>query len=79
MYKLLNENKSVYTLDKLKKYFDIKINNDFLYSKLIESYDKTEIDYLLKKGVMSKPEKEFYFILTYYFDKKNIKKQFKII
>ena len=78
IYILLKTNISLYTLDKIKKIFDLRISNEFLYNKLISKYDKIEIDHLLKRGVMSKPEQDYYFILSHFFGKKNIKKQFKL-
>ena len=78
IYQFLNENKNKYTLKKLRSELNIKVSSYSLLKRLYEKFDKNEIRGLLKCGLASKPETEFYFVLLYYFGEKNVKKGFKI-
>jgi len=78
IYQFLNENKNKYTLKKLRSELNIKVSSYALIKRLYEKFDKNEIKSLLKCGMASKPESEFYYVLLYYFGEKNVKKGFKI-
>lgn len=78
IYEFLQKNKNVCTLNQIKLKFEIKSSLLVLYKRLIENFDKKIIDSLLKSGLSSKPELDFYFVLCYFFGKENVEKQFKL-
>jgi len=58
-------------------FIDFKIHTSTIYNKLIEQFEKGYVDKFLKNH-SSQGERDFRYILEYYFGKENINKQFKI-
>jgi very-short-patch-repair endonuclease len=75
MYLYIKQHNTI-TLSKLKTLYSIDICTSALYKKLKLKFP--DIDEYLVYGRVSTPEKEFYYILSYYFGDKNIKRQFKL-
>jgi very-short-patch-repair endonuclease len=77
VYIFLSKNRGKYTLEEVKNKFEIEETKLVVYKRLLEKYEKKEIDDLLKFGLSSNEEIEFFNILRFYFGK-NIVKQFKL-
>jgi very-short-patch-repair endonuclease len=78
IYLLLNNNKGKYTLKEIINKFNLSYTELVLYKRLCENFSEKKVKDLLKLGISSKPETEFYNILCYYFGKSNLKKQFTL-
>jgi len=81
IYLLLSKtynNKELYTLDKIISDFNLNISKYILYKRLCEKFGQDSINLFLGTKNSSKPENNFYFVLCYFFGKKNIKRQFKL-
>ena len=78
IYNFIKKHPNTFSLPNLRTKFNLKESRHVLYKGLCDNYDKNEIDKFLKFGVVSKPEMNFFFILSYYFGQKNISKQFKL-
>lgn len=75
IYTFIKKNPNKYTINEIKNHFDIKNTTLVLYKRLIEFFNKKEIDELLKLGLSSKPEVEFYNVLKFYYGN-NVQKNF---
>jgi len=67
IYKFIKTNPNKYTLKETKELFSIENTILVIYKRLIEHFDKKEIDSMLKLGISSRPETEFYNVLKFYY------------
>jgi len=77
VYMFISKNEGKYTLKEIKNKFGIEETVLVVYKRLLEKYEKKEIDNLLKLGVSSKQEIEFFNILKFYFGN-NLTRPFKL-
>lgn len=73
----LEKNKNKYTLKEIINKFELDYTPLVLQKRLIESFGKEYIENLLKLGISSKSEVEYYNILKFFFGEE-IKKDFKL-
>lgn len=77
VYLFLSNNKNKYTLKEVIDKFELDVTELVLFKRLKEEFEEEKIKELLKFGLSSKPEIEFYNILRFYFNK-DVKKSFKL-
>ena len=75
IYGFLVKNSGKYTLKEIKNILNLEYTTLVIYKRLIEIFNKKEVNELLKLGISSKPEIEFFNVLRYYYGK-DIQKNF---
>ena len=76
-YLFLKKEKNKYTLKEVIEKFEIDTTELVLYKRLKENFGKEIMDELLRLGISSKPEVEFYNVLKYFFGN-DLKKSFRL-
>lgn len=77
IYQYLKEHKNKLTIKEVKRKFDIPETSLVIYKRLCEVFGKKDVDEIIKIGVSSKPEMDYFNILKYYFGD-DISKNFMI-
>ena len=75
VYKFLRKHPNRHTLKEIKNMYNLNQSSLVLYKRLVDVFDKEEIDKHLKLGISSKPEIEFFNILRFYYGE-DIQKNF---
>jgi hypothetical protein len=77
VYFFISNEKNKYTLKEIINKYNLNITELVLFKRLSEKFTEEKIKNLLKLGISSKPEMEFFNVLKFYFGK-DVKKPFKL-
>jgi very-short-patch-repair endonuclease len=77
IYAYLRKQETQHTITEVSTLFNIPVSPMVLYKRLCESFGGKLIDDLLRLGISSKPETEFYNVLKYFYGKR-VSRNFKL-
>lgn len=77
VYLFLENNKNIFTINEIKDKFEIGFSGLVIYKRLCDKFGEEKTKSLIKSGISSRPETEFFNAMKYFFGDK-IKKQFRL-